>query len=663
MKKRFFAMLLIACFLLAEVPVFVGALTTTVRVGYCSYMAPYQYTDATGQAKGFHVDVLEKIAEQAGLLTEYFPFNTTSEAINALQNGEIDLVLGVPNNQFASNNIRYTDVIAQANFCLLASHEIAAEYRASTSKNYPTALEYNSLEYRYLTALSVYNFLQIGNQKACVEALLNSNADLLVAVKECAIYYLEQFDKADSYQIINNYIASADYTIVVRNGDVYLCEAINSALAELRTTGVYESLHGEWFTLDSEIAYRKLIRIGAVVLSIIAVFITSYLVWSMRAKRYLAKLVEERTAELLSANYKLEQRMKKARAESELRHSIIEASPAGMILFDEMLHIEYMNRNAMEMAGVSGYTAKEKLSEIPFLNSILEQVNEELFANDFMTYSGNFAYGKNDSRKYRYNLRKFKRFDETDAALLTVEDITVEEREREAFFEKEKNKTLNNLIAGIAHEIKNPLTAISASADMIQTKGDNEKFRKAFSQYIPQEIARITRLINNLIDYARPSQSKIERVELTEVLKSICELAHVSAKDTDITLEMRENSLPIVGDRDRIKQALFNIVLNSLESVRHKASQEWEKPVVRITTGTQAEAIFITIYDNGVGMNEEELRRCTEPFYTTKPAGTGIGLAITQQYIEENGGTLKISSEKNKYTCVEIRLPRGEAQT
>lgn len=661
MKKRFLIMLLVICLLVAAASVSVAALTTTVRVGYCFYMAPYQYTDASGDPNGFHIDVLEEIAEQAGLLLEYFPFNTTNEAMTALQKGEIDLVLGVPHNQFANNSIRYTDVIAQANFCLLASHEIAAEYRQPSSKTYPTALEYNSLEYQYLTALSVKNFLQIGNQKACVETLLNGNADLLVAVKECAIYYLEQQGESDNYQIINNYIASADYAIAVRKGDIYLCESINSALAGLRATGVYESLHEDWFTLDSEIAYRKLIRIVTTILSVAAVFIISYLIWSMRAKRHLAKLVEERTVELLSANYKLEQRMKQAKEESELRHSIIEASPAGMVLFDETLHIEYMNHNAMDMAGIADCTTEENLSEIAFLNSILKRVSEDLFKSDTMTHSGNFAYGEHDCRKYRYNIHKFKRFDETYAALLTVEDITAEEREREAFFEKAKNKTLNNLIAGIAHEIKNPLTAISASADMIQTKGDNEKFRKAFSQYIPQEIARITRLINNLIDYARPSQSKIEQVELTEVLKSIYELARVSAKNTEISLEMPGKGLPIIGDRDRIKQALFNIVLNSLEAVRHKTAPEKERQFIRITAAAQEDMIAITIYDTGVGMNAEELKRCTEPFFTTKPAGTGIGLAITQQYIEESGGTLKISSEKNKYTCVEILLPRGEA--
>ncbi|MBR6575121.1 MAG: transporter substrate-binding domain-containing protein [Clostridia bacterium] len=352
MKKRVFMILCAVSLLINGVILTVNAMTTTVRVGYCSYMAPYQYADTSGQPQGFHIDVLEAVAEKAGLLTEFVSFNTTSEALNALQSGDIDIVIGVPQNQFANHNIRYTDVIAQANICLLSSHETANQYRNSPTKNYPTVLEYRSLEYQYLTALSVNTFLQTGNQKSCVETLLSGDAALLVAVKECAIYYLEQQRQADNYEIINNFVASADYTMAVRNGDIYLCEAINNALAELRATGVYESLHREWFKLDSEIAYRKLVKAVAVGLGIAAIFVASYLVLSMRTKRQLARLVEARTAELLAANYKLEQRIKQARAESELRHSIIEASPAGMVLFDETLHVEYMNRNAMDMAGI-----------------------------------------------------------------------------------------------------------------------------------------------------------------------------------------------------------------------------------------------------------------------------------------------------------------------
>lgn len=665
MKKRVLTILFTVSLLLGCVSFPVNAVTTTVRVGYCAYMAPYQYEDMSETPQGFHIDVLEAIAEKAGLLTEYSAFNTTGEALDALQNGEIDLVLGASKNQFANQNIRYTDVIAQANICLLSSHKIASQYRNAPLQNYPTVLEYRSLEYQYLTALSVNNFLQEGNQKSCVEKLIRGDADLLVAVKECAIYYLEQQKQAENYEIINNFVASADYTMAVRNGDIYLCETINNALAELRASGVYESLHREWFKLDSEIAYKKLVKTVAVGLGLAAIFVASYLVLSIRTKRLLARLVEERTAELLSANDKLEQRIKQARAESELRHSIIEASPAGMVLFDETLHVEYMNRNAMDMAGISQYTNEDTLLEIDFLGSILEQAGTDLFESDLVTHSGNIEDKTsvlNARKKYRYNLRKFKRFDETHAALLTVEDITTEEREREAFFEKEKNKTLNNLIAGIAHEIKNPLTAISAAADMIQTKGDNERFRSAFSQYIPQEIARITRLINSLIDYARPSRNKIEQVALTEVLRSIHELAQVSAKNTAITLKLAQQKMLMIGDRDRIKQALFNIVLNSIESVRHKATFEKGKQSIQLMADTSDGMIHITIYDTGVGMNAEELERCTEPFYTTKTAGTGIGLAITRQYIEEIGGTLKITSEKNQYTCVEILLPGEEEQ-
>ena len=195
---------------------------------------------------------------------------------------------------------------------------------------------------------------------------------------------------------------------------------------------------------------------------------------------------------------------------------------------------------------------------------------------------------------------------------------------------------------------------------MMESKGNNEKFRAAFSQYIPQEIARITRLIDNLLDYARPGKSKIEPVSLRETVPVVYELAKMSAKDVDITLYMDQtDELVFVGDRDKIKQTLFNIVLNSIEAVRHKTTLQGDARGIDIRVEGTEDTVRIQICDDGIGMTEEELARCTEPFYSTKLAGTGIGLAYTKQYVEEIGGTLTIDSRKNEYTCVELQLPKS----
>ena len=192
----------------------------------------------------------------------------------------------------------------------------------------------------------------------------------------------------------------------------------------------------------------------------------------------------------------------------------------------------------------------------------------------------------------------------------------------------------------------------------MEKKGHNEKFRQAFTEHIPQEIDRITRLIDNLLDYARPGVSKIEEVSLPEVIRSVYELSKVTAKKTQILLNIAEETgLTVRGDRDKLKQSLLNLMINSIEATKNMAARDNKIHNITIDCYTENDSAVIRITDDGIGMTEQELERCTTPFWTTKKAGTGIGLALAKQYIEEAGGRMKIDSAKNQFTCVEIQLP------
>ncbi len=452
--------------------------------------------------------------------------------------------------------------------------------------------------------------------------------------------------------------AGFDVPFEVRDGD----DAINENMAVLRTSAEYEDLYNTWLAHDKGVDYQKILKYVLYAGSVCFIFLAAYLIVSYRAKQKLAELVEIRTAELYETNQKLERRTAQVEAENRLRYSIIEASPAGMVLVDEHMHIEYMNSRALQIAGIQTFRSGEVLGRLRIFREILRDAGGKIFAEDWDYKAGSFEFyndkGHRNRENYRYSIHKMTLSEGEQGALITLENVTAEENEREAAFEKEKNETLNSLIAGIAHEIKNPLTAISASAAMIQEKGDNEKFRQAFSAFIPQEIDRVTRLINSLIDYARPSGSKIELVNLNEIILSVAELARVTAKKIDITVELdTADQLQFIGDRDKMKQSLLNLVINSAEAIRQKQDDIQSRHRIVISAGRMDERLIIKVEDDGIGMSASQLSRCMNPFYTTKAAGTGIGLALTKQYVEEVGGTITVSSERNAFTAVEIQLP------
>ena len=155
--------------------------------------------------------------------------------------------------------------------------------------------------------------------------------------------------------------------------------------------------------------------------------------------------------------------------------------------------------------------------------------------------------------------------------MITIEDVTKEENLKQEAFEAEKNKKLNHMIAGIAHEIRNPLTSISASASIIETQGDSPQFREAFAEHVPKEISRISRLIENLITFSRPVKMKVEPIDLSEIVNSSLYLVRSIINKKDIQMEISlEDRIIVHGCKDRIKQVFFNIVLNSVEAMEKK---------------------------------------------------------------------------------------------
>lgn len=641
MFKRFFRLLLMIIMIILitkeSYPESAHALTTNVRVGFCAYMPPYQYIDDNDIPKGFHIDLLEEIAKNIDLNLEYVPFNTTAEAIDCLEKGDVDIVLGVARNSSSGYNALYSSPLSTTNLCLVANKKNAERYKNNPKAKGYTAAEFGIIEYKYLNNIGNGTTILTSNQEHGIELLLSGRADMLVGVRECISWYLTEEDKNDDYIIINNYLSSAEFTIALRNGDKYLQHNIDEILSDMRTSDLYDSLYNKWFELYT-IDYRQLFRIAIIViftgLSMIAIYVI------VNYKRRTAQIEEE----------------------NRLRYSIIESSPAAMVLIGRNHIIEYMNRNAMNMAEIKEYNTDASLNNMKIFREIIDEVSENIFDSEWESKTGTINhyknYGKSENEKYRYNIKKVTSYDNQTGALLTVENITSEEREREAAFEKEKNETLNNLIAGIAHEIKNPLTTINASASMMEKKGDSKKFREAFSAYVPQEIDRITRLIDSLLDYARPSVSKIEEVNLAEVIESAYELVKVTAKNTHITMKIQDKeSLYFLGDKDKIKQTLLNLMINSIEATKNRNTEYKSAHNIKIEAFAENDNILIKVSDDGVGMTPEELERCMTPFYTTKPAGTGIGLALVKQYIEEAGGTLNITSVKKEFTCVEIKLP------
>ena len=226
---------------------------------------------------------------------------------------------------------------------------------------------------------------------------------------------------------------------------------------------------------------------------------------------------------------------------------------------------------------------------------------------------------------------------------------------REQLSRKDKMESLGNLVAGIAHEIRTPLTSIKTFAELITTKYDNPSFRSTFGQYVPQEVERLNTIVNDLLDYARPRQPFFTAIQLLQLLNSILPLfrGRFEAEFLSVTINISETT-EVYADKHQLQQILINILLNAVE-----AQKDLAEPFIRIYELDSGETVTVVIEDNGAGIDPSSLNLIFDPFFTTKSNGTGLGLAISYQLMQENHGEIWAESVSGGGMKLYLRLPKN----
>ncbi|MEI6207563.1 MAG: ATP-binding protein [Desulfuromonadales bacterium] len=240
---------------------------------------------------------------------------------------------------------------------------------------------------------------------------------------------------------------------------------------------------------------------------------------------------------------------------------------------------------------------------------------------------------------------------------VTLRDETEREKLREEMMRLDRLASLGRLSAGIAHEVRNPLTGISLLLDDLHDRSalhadDKEMLSKALS-----EIERVERLMSALLNYASPMRADFRDGDLSRVLNDILLLMRRPAEMQGVSLNISSGELPVFRfDADKIRQALINVIKNALESLDTGG-------VLSISTRHQDGNIIITVYDNGPGISRHDLPLIFEPFFTRKGAGTGLGLSITRRIIEEHKGNITVVSDRINGTTFSIVLPAHDHHT
>ena len=249
---------------------------------------------------------------------------------------------------------------------------------------------------------------------------------------------------------------------------------------------------------------------------------------------------------------------------------------------------------------------------------------------------------------------------ELDGVILQVQDVSellvLERRLRNA----EKLAALHTLSAGVAHEIRNPLSALDLNVHLLEEELSEQKAKSPkASQYLDVvnvEIRRLNGILDSFLKFARPAAVEMREIRMEDVVSHIVQLLHYETAERQIRLETAVGlQLPrVLGDETQLSQVLLNLVVNSVQSMPAGG-------VCRIAVNRRRfegrDWVELVVQDTGTGIKRQDLPRLFEPFFTTKPNGSGLGLAIAYRIVEDHGGLIQVSSEEGQGTTVTVRLP------
>ncbi|MBO8164365.1 MAG: transporter substrate-binding domain-containing protein [Brevibacillus sp.] len=611
-----------------------GSLTNRViRVAYDHSLPPFSYVDDSGDAGGFSVDLIRGIARMRGLTLEYVPLDW-DEAVARLAEGKVDVILGMKYTSARDKLFDFSESFFTMSEVLLVSRQNQTIHHLNDLKEKVVAVQRESVGVDLLESVRRVKMLVAFSQQDALDYLRIGRAEAFLGNPWTAQYLLEKRGEQDLYETRSGLINPADYAFAVREGNYQLLRELNSGLNQLLQDGTYGRLYSHYFEpYSSHIAdwWRKVVTLLLTITGLIVLVLVLGVFWNKRLQ------------------YEV-QRQTTALADSlAFQSQVLNSVDSAIFAFNLEGRITLRNEIARHLLGMGedalGRRVDEFLPELP-LQEAIEQ-KQQLF-------QGELVRQERGSRFFHYHIAPlYSGVGEMIGGIVSLQDRTVQKHLQARLVDQEKMRALGQLVAGIAHELRNPLTAIKTFIELLPRRLNDPRFRAELIRHVPEEVERLNQIVEDLLDYARSQPMEMRMERLGDIVDSVLGLfaRRLHQEQTQLLVEVPPQVM-VCCDRARIKQVLINLVLNGLEAMERA---EDKRLTIRAEQGP--DAVILSISDTGEGIDDAHLSRLFQPFFTTKREGIGLGLYLSQKIMREHGGELTVESSVGAGTTFRLRFP------
>jgi signal transduction histidine kinase len=343
---------------------------------------------------------------------------------------------------------------------------------------------------------------------------------------------------------------------------------------------------------------------------------------------------------------KVKERTTELRSEKEKLDTIVSAIGGGIVLIDDKGKIQWTNETMREMAGqdIVGKSCEDICFDCDISGSYTnEDVETTVVTNLFGLKHKHFQITTAAIKGNAGEMHGYIRL---------VQDVTEMKKMEDQITHSEKLASIGRLVAGIAHEIGNPLTSIFSFVQILRDM-ENDDFKKESLDTIYFHINRISEILKQLTGFTKaPVKGKEGPCNINDVINTSIRLIQYDKKAKNIQIESDlKDSLPeIIADENQLAQVFVNLTLNAIDAMPDGGT-------LRVRSRKNNGTISIEFEDEGTGIPDEDLSRIFDPFFTTKEKGTGLGLSVSFGIVKKMGGTLRAQRRPEKGTIFSIDLP------
>jgi PAS domain S-box-containing protein len=375
---------------------------------------------------------------------------------------------------------------------------------------------------------------------------------------------------------------------------------------------------------------------------------------SGRVIRYQGSLMD------ITARRQMERQLHK---EQEFARRLIDSFPDLILVVDSTSHYTFISPRCEEVLGYelsevenAEFGSRTHAEDLPILLAVFADILAG--RQTFGSLEARVRHKSGDWRRIRFNFSPLA--DETgkiEGVVLSGRDVTELKRLEEQLIQAEKLAAMGQMLAGVAHELNNPLTAILGVTELLREGQTDQEATKRQLEITHRQARRAARIVQNLLEFSRPASPQKKPVDLNSIIDRTVQLHEHSLRRNNVEVDFRpQPDFPgVIADANQLIQVFLNLVTNAEQAIREVR----ESGRIQIRLARAGSRISVTFQDDGVGIRPESVPRLFDPFYTTKRpgGGTGLGLSICLSIVREHGGTIEAEALPAGGSAFTVYLP------